>query len=587
MSANTYLNVTEVDFADIKSNLKSYLQSQTQFNDYDFEGSNMSVLLDVLSYNTHYNAFYTNMLANEMFLDTAQQRDSVVSRAKELGYITRSARGASANVTLTFTGVSNAISEFALPKNTTFTTSINDRTFTFVTPETNIIKNISNAFSKAITITEGTPVTQEFTVNDASPIKYVIPNENVDTRSIRVTVKESASSSANTIYTQATNIREVNNQSAVYYLQETHDKQYEILFGTGSLGKPVVNGNVIQIEYRVCHGIQTNGANTFSIDSLSVTPSYTSVSLSVNSVARGGVEIESVDSIKFNAPRNFKIQNRAVVAKDFERIILNENTNLSSVIAFGGEEAEPALHGKVYIAIKPQGELIPTATLKDEIKNSIKTRTMLGIDPVIIDPTYLYVVPTITTYYDTLKANIGSGAIQALVRDAIVNFSKTNLEQFGQKLRYSRFVRSIDNTNEAILNNEAEFEIQKRFVPSTTTSSLIELQYHNALQPSSISSTAFTFNNFISRLDDDGLGNIRIFRFNEQKQKVFVNSTAGTVDYSTGKISINNFIVSAFDGIEIKVNANPANKDIVPVREQILIISSADAIINTQAEVSN
>ena len=587
MSANTYLNVTEVDFADIKSNLKSYLQSQTQFNDYDFEGSNMSVLLDVLSYNTHYNAFYTNMLANEMFLDTAQQRDSVVSRAKELGYITRSARGASANVTLTFTGVSNAISEFALPKNTTFTTSINDRTFTFVTPETNIIKNISNAFSKAITITEGTPVTQEFTVNDASPIKYVIPNENVDTRSIRVTVKESASSSANTIYTQATNIREVNNQSAVYYLQETHDKQYEILFGTGSLGKPVVNGNVIQIEYRVCHGIQTNGANTFSIDSLSVTPSYTSVSLSVNSVARGGVEIESVDSIKFNAPRNFKIQNRAVVAKDFERIILNENTNLSSVIAFGGEEAEPALHGKVYIAIKPQGELIPTATLKDEIKNSIKTRTMLGIDPVIIDPTYLYVVPTITTYYDTLKANIGSGAIQALVRDAIVKFSKTNLEQFGQKLRYSRFVRSIDNTNEAILNNEAEFEIQKRFVPSTTTSSLIELQYHNALQPSSISSTAFTFNNFISRLDDDGLGNIRIFRFNEQKQKVFVNSTAGTVDYSTGKISINNFIVSAFDGIEIKVNANPANKDIVPVREQILIISSADAVINTQAEVSN
>ena len=352
MSANTYLNITEVDFADIKSNLKTYLQSQTQFNDYDFEGSNMSVLLDVLSYNTHYNAFYTNMLANEMFLDTAQQRDSVVSRAKELVLYHTFCKSASANVTITFTGVSNAISEFALPKNTTFTTSINNRTFTFVTPETNIIKNISNAFSKAITITEGTPVTQEFTVNDASPVKYIIPNENVDTRSIRVTVKESSSSSANTIYTQATNIREVNNQSAVYYLQETHDKQYEILFGTGSLGKPVVNGNVIQIEYRVCHGTQTN-ANTFSIDSLSVTPSYTSTSLSVNSVARGGVEIESIDSIKFNAPRNYKIQNRAVVAKDFERIILNENTNLSSVIAFGGEEAVPAVHEKVYIAIKP------------------------------------------------------------------------------------------------------------------------------------------------------------------------------------------------------------------------------------------
>ena len=587
MSANTYLNITEVDFADIKSNLKTYLQSQTQFNDYDFEGSNMSTLLDVLAYNTHYNAFYTNMLANEMFLDTAQQRDSVVSRAKELGYITRSARGSSANVTITFSGVSNAVSEFELPKNSTFTTTINNRTFTFVTPESNIVKNISNVFSKAVTITEGTPITQEFTVNDASPVKYVIPNENVDTRSIRVTVKESSSSSANTIYTQATNIREVNNQSAVYYLQETHDKQYEVLFGTGSLGKPVVNGNVIQVEYRVCHGTQTNGANTFSIDSISITPSHSSTSLSVNSVARGGVEIESVDSIKFNAPRNYKIQNRAVVAKDFERIILNENTNLSSVIAFGGEEAVPAVHGKVYIAIKPQGELIPTTTLKDEIKNSIKSRTMLGIDPVIIDPTYLYVVPTIITYYDTLRANIGTSAIQSLVRNSIINYSSNNLEQFGKRLRYSRFVRELDNTDDAVLNNEASFQMQKRFVPSTTNATLVELEFHNPIVTNSISSTSFTFNTFVSQLDDDGLGNIRIFRFNTNKEKVFIDSTAGTIDYTTGKLSMSSFLVSAYDGIEIKVSADPINKDIVPVREQIIIISSADAVINTQAEVSN
>ena len=189
MSANTYLRVTEVDFADIKTNLKTYLQSQTQFNDYDFEGSNMSTLLDVLAYNTHYNAFYTNMLANEMFLDTAQQRDSVVSRAKELGYLTRSARGASANVSITFTGIASNISEFELPKNTTFTSSINNRTFTFVTPESNIIRNISNTFTKPITITEGTPVNHEFNVSSASPVKYILPNENVDTTSIKVTGK--------------------------------------------------------------------------------------------------------------------------------------------------------------------------------------------------------------------------------------------------------------------------------------------------------------------------------------------------------------------------------------------------------------
>ena len=586
MSANTYLRVTEVDFADIKTNLKNYLRSQTQFNDYDFDGSNMSTLLDVLSYNTHYNAFYTNMLANEMFLDTAQQRDSVVSRAKELGYLTRSARGSSANVSITFAGVASNISEFELPKNTSFTTSISNRTFTFVTPESNIIRNVGGTFTKAITITEGTPVTHEFTVSTATPVKYIIPNENIDTRSIKVTVKESSTSSITTIYTRATNIREVNNQSTVYYLQETHDKQYEILFGSGSLGKPLEDGNIVQVEYRVCHGTQTNGANTFSIDSISIAPSYSGATLAVNSVARGGVEIESIDSIKFNAPRNFKIQNRAVVAKDFERIILNENTNLSSVVAFGGEEAIPAVHGKVFIAIKPQGELIPTATLKDEIKNSIKDRTMLGIDPVIIDPTYLYVIPTIITYYDTLKSNVATSAIQALIRNSIVSYSTNNLEQFGQKLRYSRFVRELDNTDEAVLNNEAEFQMQKRFVPSTTSATLVELEFHNSVKVSSISSTSFTFNNFIAQLDDDGLGNIRIFRFNTDKEKVFIDATAGTIDYTTGKLSMSSFLVSAFDGIEIRVNADPVNKDITPVREQIIIISSADAVIETEAEVN-
>ena len=587
MGANTYLRVTEVDFDDIKTNLKSYLQSQTQFNDYDFDGSNMSVLLDVLAYNTHYNAFYTNMIGNEMFLDTAQQRDSVVSRAKELGYLTRSARGATANVNITFTGVASNVSEFTLPKNSTFSTTINDRTFTYVTPEANIIKNISGAFSQAIEITEGVPLTHEFVVSDASPVKYILPNENVDTRSIRVTVKESASSSANTIYTQATNIREVNEKSAVFYLQETQDKQYEILFGTGSLGRRVKDGNVVQIDYRVCNGTETNGANVFSIDSLSITPSYTSASLSVNTVARGGVEIESIDIIKFNAPRNFKIQNRAVVAKDFERIILNENTNIASTVAFGGEEASPAVHGKVYIAIKPQGELIATETVKQQIKNSIQDRTMLGIDPVIIDPVYLFVIPTINTFYDSLKTATSTSSIQTLIRNAISDFSNTSLEQFGKKLRYSRFVRSLDNVNDAILNNEATFKMQKRFVPSTVSKQLVKLEYHNAIVPSSLLSTSFTFNNFIAFLDDDGLGNVRIFRFNSAKQKVSINSTAGTINYTTGEVNINDFLVSAFDGIEIKVDADPENKDIVPVREQIIIISSADATINTTSEVGD
>tara|TARA_A100001011_G_C14188113_1_gene790011 strand:- start:600 stop:1238 length:639 start_codon:yes stop_codon:yes gene_type:complete len=212
---------------------------------------------------------------------------------------------------------------------------------------------------------------------------------------------------------------------------------------------------------------------------------------------------------------------------------------------------------------------------------------MLGIDPVIIDPTYLYVVPTIITYYDTLRANIGTSAIQSLVRNSIINYSSNNLEQFGKRLRYSRFVRELDNTDDAVLNNEASFQMQKRFVPSTTNATLVELEFHNPIVTNSISSTSFTFNTFVSQLDDDGLGNIRIFRFNTNKEKVFIDSTAGTIDYTTGKLSMSSFLVSAYDGIEIKVSADPINKDIVPVREQVIIISSADATINTQAEVSN
>jgi len=225
MAANTYLQVTELDFEDIRSNLKSYLASQTQFTDYDFEGSNMAVLLDLLAYNTHYNAFYGNMIANEMFLDTAQQRDSVVSRAKELGYNTRSARGATANVQITFTGVSNNISQFTLPKNSKFTTTIDDIAYTFVTPEEQTIRNGSNTFVKSISITEGEPLTQRFTVNTNNPVRYVLPNKNIDTRSITVVVQESASNLANTAYTRATNIRAVTSTSPVYYVQECADVQ--------------------------------------------------------------------------------------------------------------------------------------------------------------------------------------------------------------------------------------------------------------------------------------------------------------------------------------------------------------------------
>jgi len=585
MAANTYLEVTEVDFEDIRSNLKSYLNSQTQFNDYDFEGSNISVLLDILAYNTHYNSFYTNMLANEMFLDTAQQRDSVVSRSKELGYISRSARGSTANVTITFAGIASTVSSFNLPKNSKFSTTIDDISYTFVTPEDVLINNVANTFSKAISITEGEPLTQRFTVNTSNPVRYALPNQDVDTRSISVRVQESSTNLANTVFTLATNIRDVTSSTPVYYLQECADKQFEIYFSDGALGKPLKNNQIIIVDYRVCNGPVTNGANTFSIDSVNITPSYSSASLVVNSVARGGVDLESVDSIKFNAPRNFEVQNRAVINNDYQRILLNENTDLASVAAFGGETAVPPVFGKVFIAVKPTGEQFATAIRKQEIRESILDRTPLGIDPVMVDPDYIYIIPTIRTFYDSLKTTLTASATIAACRAAVDAFDTANLERFGNKLRYSRLVRALDNTNEAILNNDVSLRIQKKFVPNTNVAEKVTLRFSNPLRTGSLSSTKFTFNGFDAFLDDDGLGNVNIFRFNDDKQKVNIVTAAGSIDYTTGLVEVERFLPSAFDGIEMKVTVEPVNLDVTPVREQILIMRGNDATISAIGEI--
>ena len=586
MAANTYLEVTEVDFEDIRSNLKSYLSSQTQFNDYDFEGSNISVLLDILAYNTHYNSFYTNMLANEMFLDTAQQRDSVVSRSKELGYISRSARGSTANVTITFAGIANTVSSFNLPKNTKFTTTIDDIAYTYVTPDDVIINNIANTFSKAISITEGEPLTQRFTVNTSNPVRYALPNQDVDTRSISVRVQESSTNLANTVFTLATNIRDVNSSTPVYYLQECADKQFEIYFSDGALGKPLKNNQIIIVDYRVCNGPVTNGANTFSIDSVNITPSYSSASLVVNSVARGGVDLESIDSIKFNAPRNFEVQNRAVINNDYQRILLNENTDLASVAAFGGETAVPPVFGKVFIAVKPTGEQFATAIRKQEIRESILNRTPLGIDPVMVDPDYIYIIPTIRTFYDSLKTTLTASATIAACRAAVDAFDTANLERFGNKLRYSRLVRALDNTNESILNNDVSLKLQKHFVPNTNVAEKVTLRFSNPLRTGTLSSTKFTFNGFDAFLDDDGLGNINIFRFNADKQKVNIVTAIGSINYDTGLVEIGAFNPSAYDGIEIKVSVQPVSLDVTPVREQILIMHGSDATITAVPEIN-
>jgi len=586
-TANTYLQVSELDFDDIRKNLKGYLSTQNQFKDYNFEGSAMSVLLDVLSYNTHYNAYYLNMIGNEMFLDTAQQRDSVVSRAKELGYLPVSAIGASANVTVAFSGIANTVSQFTIPKNSKFSTTIDDITYTYVTPEASVVLNSANTFSKAITIKEGIPLTHKFTVNTSNPIRYILPNNNIDTSSITVSVQESSSDTTTTEFTRATNIKQVYSTSPVFFLEESADEKYEILFGQGALGKSLKNNNIVIVDYLVCNANKTNSANVFSVDSLSIGVSYTSAVITTNVDSLGGRSSESIESIKFNAPRNYQTQNRAVVDNDYQRILLTENADLQSVIAFGGENATPAVYGKVYIAVKPYGENYATTNRKSQIKDSIADRTPLGIDPVIINPEYIYIVPSITTYYDKTSTTVSESQIQSDIRAATLAYSSNNLERFNNKLRYSKFIRSLDNiTTGSILNNDVSISLEKRVVPNISKSERLLLNFNNKIRKGTLSSTEFTYQNFPAYLDDDSLGNVNIYRYNEAKVKTNIIANAGTVDYDTGQVEVNAFAPTAFADTQLKVSMTPDRFDVIPVREQILIMDSENGGVTITGETT-
>lgn len=585
MAANTYLQVSDLDFESIRNNLKTYLSSQTQFKDYDFEGSGMAVLLDVLSYNTHYNSYYLNMIGNEMFMDTAQIRDSVVSRSKELGYTPTSARGATAKVTLNFSGVANNVTQFTINRNSTFTTTIDDINYTFVTPDSYIVSRQAGSFSRQVDIIEGEPLTHRFTVGTDRE-RFLIPNINVDTTTIVVNVQESVNDTSTTEYTRATNIRNLDGTSTVYFLQEGPDQKFELEFGDGVLGKALSTGNIVIVNYLVCNATETNGASSFSIENVDTTASYGSVSLTVDRVALGGREIESVKSIKYNAPRFYETQNRAVVNNDYKRILLNENPDLQSVVAFGGEDADRPAYGKVYVAVKPFDELFVTNNRKVTLRQSILDRTPLSIDPIIIDGDYMYLIPRIRTIYDSKSLRLPTSSLAALIRSTVIDFSTNNLERFSNRLRFSRFVDALDRADNAILNNDVNLSLEKRFAPDTTTVQRVFLKFNNPIRPGSITSTSFSHSGYpICYFEDDLVGNINIFRYNDNKQKINVEKNIGNVDYVNGIFDVNRFNATAYEGNQVSVNALPDRLDIVPIREQILIMDSDLAQIEVVGEL--
>mgnify|MGYP001459480887 FL=1 len=582
MAANSAINVTSLNFDNIKESMKTYIASKPEFTDYNFEGSTISMLLDLLAYNTYQNAFYTSMVGNEMFLDSALLRDSVVSRAKMLNYVPRSARGASTTLTveITPTGAPDSVT---VAKDSEFSATIDGEAYKFVTPQAYSFSSTDN-YSGTITITEGRPVTHRFTVNTNSPVRYILPNENVDTTSITVDVQTSSSDASSVRYNLASDITEVQANSAVYFLQEVEDSQYEITFGDDVIGQAPVDANIVIANYRICNGTDGNGVSSFTSPStLGGSSTFTTL---VNAATSGGANNETIESIKFNAPKNYETQNRAVLAEDYKRLILRDNGDVQSISVWGGEENNPPIYGKVYISIKPTIGNTISSQRKTEITTELKKYNVLSIDPEFVDATFLYIRPTVEVRYDSKTTTLTGPQVQTKVLNAITNFESTKLGTFDNKtFRYSQFVKAIDAADSSIVSNLTTIQIEKRFVPSLTNSTTYNVSFSNALHNPhaghryAISSSAFTYRGNTSYFDDDGNGNLRIYYITGSNTRVYTNETAGVVNYRTGLVTINAFLPSAFVGSSLSIFADSADDDVNAIRNQILLIAGANVTL--------
>lgn len=598
------LDILDLDFDTIRDGLKDYLKSQPDFLDYDFEGSAMALLLDVLAYNTYQNAFYTSMVGSEMFLDSAQLRDSVVSRSKMLSYTTRSARGSTTTITATITPDDNPTS-ITVPRGTQFTSLIDGQTYTWTTLEaTNIPRVAGVGYQGTLTVTEGIVTTFRWTVDTTVNQKFIIPNPGVDTTTLRVIVQDSESDSDTTTFNLASDITQVTGTDPVYFLQEVDDEKYEILFGDGIIGKKLINGNIIKIDYNIVAGAETNGVNTFT--NPGSLGGYTTFTTTVNSQTSGGADIESIDSIKYGAPKNYQTQNRAVLAEDYKRLILNQYGNIQSINVWGGETNVPAVYGKVFISARPTSGTSLSTTEKNSIRNYLKEHNVLSIEPEFIDPTYLYIIPSITVTVNSSRTTKSLDELESDIIAAIAAFESEELGTFQtQTVYHSRFIEDLIDVDNAVVSATCEFDLQKRFTPNFNNAAKYTVNFSNRLKEVNsdgtytIGSTEFSYEGRTCYFDDDGNGNLRIY-YNTSGQKVYITETAGTINYNTGVITITSFLPVSAPNDEIRINAVGFNDDVSTSKYQILVfgdysITLADTVtqlarpattVNTEGSVT-
>lgn len=587
----TKLQVTELDFDLIKDNLKTYMKNQTEFSDYNFEGSGMSQIIDLLAYNTHYLAMNANFAMNEAFLDSATLRSSVVSHAKGLGYTPRSARAPVAYVDVTLN--SSTATSATLAKGTRFTTKVDGSTFGFVVNE-DITTTPTNGVMRFINVPiyEGTLITSRYTV-DLNNIeqKFLISDDRGDTTTLKVSVQTSGSDVSTTTYTLATDITQVTSGAKVYFLQESTDGKFEVYFGDGVVGSSISNGNIVQLQYVVTNKNKANGAKSFSTTSVS---GETDVTVALLVAALGGAEPESISSIKFNAPLDYSSQGRAVTTQDYKTILPTVYAGTQAVQVWGGEDNDPPIYGQVFLSVRTKSGTNLTQAQKNSIAVDLKKYNIASIRPTFVNPLITKIKLKVDFKFDSKTTTKTVGDLETLIRSTLATYNSGDLLNFDVVFRHSKISGLIDATDTSILSNTTRLTLNQIITPTLNASTQYVIDFNNALyNPHSghnatlggiTSSTGFTIagNTNTLYIDDDGNGIIRTYYLVGGQTRTYVDASAGTINYSSGKIVLTDLNITSATNTDgtISVDILPASNDVVSVRNQLLEIDLTNTTVS-------
>ena len=597
---SSLIKTTDLDFQEISENLKTYLKGQDTFKDYDFEGSNINVLVDLLAYASHIGAVNTNIAASEMFLDSAQIRKNVVSRAKDLGFVPASEKASSAIVNIKASNIRNADqttpteNDMILPRGHNFTTVYDGVSYNFVCSDsvTPTRDNLDFTYSN-VNLLQGQYVTDSYIFDSQiKNSKFVLSNARVDKSSLEVSVNSNGSVSK---FTLSTDVSTITSSTKVFYTQENEEGFIEIYFGDGVLGQGLLDGDQISVTYIVVDDIHADNAKSFTM--ANAINGFTNVSITTTSPATGGAERESVDSIKFKATKFYTSQNRLVTLNDYKAKVSEYYPNADAVAVWGGEDNDPPEYGKVFISLKPQNSDYLSEIEKSSVQSQLNQLNMLTVRPVIVDAEIVKILVTTTFKYNENETTLSKGELEALVKSAIISFDNTNLNNFDSIFRHSNLVKTIDDANTAIISNITNIRLRKKKNITLNKSEGLVIEFgngffhphdgHNKDSGGILSTTGFkvdgdTVNTYF--FDDDGSGNVRRYSLSGTT-RVIADQSAGTIDYTSGKVSINaiKFTSTVNSDTSIDYTVIPSSDDVVAIRGSLIDISIDD--IKTSGEI--